>query len=216
MWALVPFKGAEGAKGRLAPALSEAERRELSLAMVRDVLAALAAAPLDGILIVSGAPVARELAREFATEVFEETVRGLTGAVTEASAHVADQGGAGTLIVHGDVPLLTAAEVAMVLDGHEDVTLVPDRHDIGTNCIAATPPNAMTYQFDGTSFAPHQALARAAGITPRVVRLPGLGLDIDTVDALRDFADLASDTRTGRYLRESGLASRLAGPRSAQ
>jgi len=61
----------------------------------------------------------------------------------------------------------------------------------------------------GTSFAPHQALARAAGIEPRVVRLPGLGLDIDTLEALRDFANVASDTRTGRYLTESGLASRL-------
>ena len=102
-----------------------------------------------------------------------------------------------------------------MLDGHDDVTLVPDRHDIGTNCIAATPPNAMRYQFDGTSFAPHQALARAAGIEPRVVRLPGLGLDIDTLDALRDFAERAGDTRTGRYLRESGLAQRLAEPHNA-
>ena len=212
MWALVPFKGIDGAKGRLAPTLSERERGELSLAMVRDVLSALAAAPLDGILIVSRAPVARELAREFATDVFEETVRGLTGAVTEASGHVAGRGGTGTLIVHGDVPLLTAAEIETVLDGHEDVTLVPDRHDVGTNCIAASPPNAMTYQFDGTSFAPHQALARSAGIEPRIVRLPGLGLDIDTLDALRDFASLASATRTGHYLRESGLASRLCEP----
>lgn len=212
MWALVPFKGAEGAKGRLAPTLTERERRDLSLSMIRDVLAALTASRLDGILIVSRAQVARDLAREFAVDVFEETVRGLTGAVTEASDHVVARGGTGTLIVHGDVPLLTAVEVAAVLDGHEDITLVPDRHDIGTNCIAATPPNAMRYQFDGTSFAPHQALARAAGIEPRVVRLPGLGLDIDTLEALRDFSELPSDTGTHRYLRESGLASRLSEP----
>lgn len=212
MWALVPFKGAEGAKGRLAPTLTETERRDLSLAMIRDVLAALTASRLAGILIVSRAPVARDLAREFAVDVFEETIRGLTGAVTEASDHVAARGGAGTLIVHGDVPLLTATEVAAVLDGHEDITLVPDRYDVGTNCIAATPPNAMRYQFDGTSFAPHQALARTAGIEPRVVRLPGLGLDIDTLEALRDFSELPGDTGTHRYLRESGLASRLSEP----
>ena len=215
MWALVPFKGPEGAKGRLAPTLTETERRELSLAMIRDVLAALAASRLDGVLIVSRALVARDLAREFAVEVFEETVRGLTGAVTEASKHVAARGGTGTLIVHGDVPLLTPAEVAVVVDGHRDITLVPDRHDIGTNCIAATPPNAMRYQFDGTSFAPHQAHARAAGIEPRVVRLPGLGLDIDTLEALRDFSERPGDTRTGLYLRESGLAQRLAEPHNA-
>ena len=209
VWALLPFKGVEAAKGRLSPLLSQSERAAFALAMARDVLAALAQTRLDGILIVSRAAVARELAAEFGAEVFAESVRGLTAAVTEASAFLADRA-SGTMIIHGDVPLVTPAEIEAALNGHRQVTLVPDRSDVGTNCVIATPPNAFRYQFDGRSFAPHRALARAAGLEPRVVRLPGLGLDIDTEAALRDFAGQASDTHAWRCLRALGVASRLA------
>ncbi len=209
IWALVPFKGPDGAKGRLGEYLSERERRDLTLAMLRDVLDALTQASLAGVLIVSRSPTAAALARDFDVEVFADTANDLTGAVTEASTFVADRA-QGTMIVHGDLPLLTGHDVNDALRGHTDVTLLPDRHDIGTNCIIATPPNAMTYQFDGRSFRPHKALARAAGLEPRVVRLPGFALDIDTIDGLREFAATGSDTRSGRYLVETGVASRLA------
>ncbi len=209
IWALVPFKGPDGAKERLGAHLSPRERHDLTLAMVQDVLAALTRASLQGVLIVSRSPAAAALAREFDAEVFADTADDLTGAVTEASAFIADRA-EGTMIVHGDLPLLTADEVDQALDGHRDITLAPDRHDIGTNCIIATPPNAMTYQFDGRSFKPHTALARQAGFEPRIVRLPGFGLDIDTIDGLRKFAAAGADTRSGRYLVETGVASRLA------
>ena len=209
IWALVPFKGPDGAKERLGAYLSPRERHDLTLAMVQDVLAALTQASLQGVLIVSRSPVAAALAQEFNAEVFADTANDLTGAVTEASAFLAGRAD-GTMIVHGDLPLLTADEVNHAIHGHTDITLLPDRHDIGTNCIIATPPNAMTYQFDGTSFRPHKALARAAGFEPRIVRLPGFGLDIDTIDGLREFAAAGAHTRSGRLLAETGVASRLA------
>ena len=209
VWALVPFKGPDGAKERLGAYLSPGERRKLTLAMVRDVLDALTRASLSGVLIVSRSPGALELAQAFGAEVFADSADNLTGAVTEASAFIADRA-EGTMIVHGDLPLLTAEEVDRALGQHRDITLLPDRHDIGTNCIIATPPNAMTYQFDGTSFKPHKALARAAGFEPRIVRLPGFGLDIDTIDGLRAFAAVRADTRSGKLLAKTGVASRLA------
>ena len=209
IWAVVPFKGASGAKGRLAAHLSEAERNGLVLAMARDVLTTLSQAPLAGIAIVSRSDTARELAATFGATFVKETASSLSGAVTEASAFVANHSGAGTMIIHADLPAVTTADIHAALRGHEQVTLVPDRHDIGTNCIVATPPNAMPYQFDGTSFAPHQALAHEAGIEPRIVRTPGFGLDIDTIDALRDFARSPTDTEAWRYLNAHGVASRL-------
>ncbi len=209
IWALVPFKGPDGAKERLGAYLSPRERHDLTLAMVQDVLAALTGTSLLGVVIVSRSPAAVALAREFDAEVFADTADNLTGAVTEASAFLAGRA-EGTMIVHGDLPLLSADEVNRAMRGHRDITLLPDRHDIGTNCIIATPPNAMTYQFDGTSFGPHKALARAAGFEPRIVRLPGFGLDIDTIDGLREFAATGAHTRSGRLLAETGVASRLA------
>ena len=66
MWAVVPLKNIRHAKQRLAPLLTPAERSELMLAMVTDVLTALTQTPgLAGILLVSRAPEAAELAHAF-------------------------------------------------------------------------------------------------------------------------------------------------------
>ena len=212
IWALLPFKGAAGAKRRLAPALDPTEREGLVLAMVRDVLDALVGSRLlAGIVIVSRAPVAAQLAAEFGAEVFADSAADLTGAVVEAGEHVATSRGAtGTLFVPGDVPLVTAAEIDTVLHGHSTVTLVPDANDIGTNAAASSPANAFEYLFDGKSFKPHIASARRADLEPRVVRLPGFGLDVDTIDELRALAAKAQETRTNDFLRRSGLAKRVA------
>ena len=212
VWALLPFKGAAGAKKRLAPALDPTEREGLVLAMVRDVLDALVGSRLlAGIVIVSRAPVAAQRAPGFGVEVFADSATDLSGAVVEAGEYVArSRGATGTLFVPGDVPLVTPAEIDTVLQGHTTVTLVPDANDIGTNAAACSPPNAFEYLFDGKSFKPHIASARRAGLEPRVVRLPGFGLDVDTIDELRAVAARARGTRTGDYLQRSGIAERVA------
>lgn len=211
IWALVPFKGAVGAKRRLHPVLNETEREQLVTAMLRDVLSALTRSKaLAGVLLVSRDPLAQNLASEFGTDVFADQSNDLSGAVVEASAHLqAHHAASGTLFVPGDVPLIDSADVDAVLEGHHQVTLVPDANDIGTNAAASTPPNAFEYLFDGKSFKPHIAAAKRAGIDARVVRNQAFGLDIDTVAELTALAKLASSTRTGAFLTASGIAHRL-------
>lgn len=211
MWALLPFKGAAGAKQRLASVLSAAEREGLALAMVRDVLAALANTPLlAGIVLASRDAAAAELAAEFGAEVFPDTAHDLSGAVAQASDYAAACGASGTLFVPGDVPLIAPSDIAAVLSGHEHVTLVPDLHDAGTNAAASSPPNAFEYLFDGRSFKPHIVSAARAGITARVVRQPAFGLDVDTVEELAAVAACAAGTtRTAGFLGASGIAGRL-------
>ena len=209
IWALLPFKGAAGAKRRLAGTLSEAEREGLVLAMVRDVLEALANAPLAAVVLASQDGIAAELAEEFGCDVFRDTASDLSGAVVQASAYAAAHGATGTLFVPGDVPLVQPADIAAVLDGHERVTLVPDAHDVGTNAAASSPPNAFEYLFDGKSFKPHIASAARAGIEARVVRRPAFGLDVDTVAELAAVARHGGGTRTGKFLYASGIAERL-------
>lgn len=212
LWALLPFRGAAGAKRRLRHVLTEAERGGLVQAMVRDVLAALCQSDgLAGVLLVSRDADAPALAREFAIDVFAESATNLPGAVAEASTFAAQELGAtGTLFLPGDVPLVTPADVAAVLDGHEHVTLVPDGNDIGTNAAAVSPPNAFPYVFDGKSFKPHMAAARKAGYTPRIVRREGLALDVDTAAELAAVARQAAGTKTGEFLEAHGIVQRLA------
>ena len=217
VWALLPFKGATGAKKRLAPVLDATEREGLVLAMVRDVLGSLTRSRLlAGVVIVSRSGVAAELAEEFGVRVYADRAADLTGAVVEAGQHVGEQLGAtGTLFVPGDVPLITPAEVDAILAPHAAVTLVPDGNDVGTNAAASSPPNAFEYLFDGKSFKPHIASARRAGLEPAVVRLPGFALDVDTVDELRLLAARCEGGHTGEFLARSGVGERTLAPREA-
>ena len=211
IWALVPFKGAAGAKRRLESLLSEEEREGLVYAMLRDVLGALTRCPsLGGVLLVSRDRTAHELAVEFGVRPFVESATDLRAAVVEASDFVARElAAAGTLFVPGDVPLVQPVDIAAVLRGHQQVTLVPDANDVGTNAAASSPPNAFEYLFDGKSFKPHLANAAKVGIAARVVRRRALGLDVDTPAELAAVADHASATCTRAFLQARGIRSRL-------
>ena len=217
IWALVPFKGASGAKRRLGAVLSADERAGLVRAMLRDVLTTLAGCPgLAGVLLVSRDPCAAGVAAAFGARLFADSADDLSGAVTQASAFAAaDLKAGGTLFVPADVPLIQPADVAAVLSDHARVTLVPDANDIGTNAAASSPPNAFEYLFDGKSFKPHIASAAKAGITARVVRRFAFGLDVDTGETLGAVARHAAGTATGRFLQARGIGSRLGCPRRA-
>ena len=45
--------------------------------------------------------------------------------------------------------------------------------------MLCSPPLVMPLRFGDDSFLPHLAAARALGIEPTIVKLPGIGLDID-------------------------------------
>ncbi|GIT38878.1 MAG: hypothetical protein Ct9H300mP8_00740 [Gammaproteobacteria bacterium] len=72
------------------------------------------------------------------------------GAVVEAGHHLGNTYGAtGTFFVPGDVPLITGDEVDTAIQSHVDVTILPDRNDVGTKGLLSSPPNAFQYLFEG-------------------------------------------------------------------
>ena len=203
-WAVVPVKELETAKQRLTGALDLAARRGLLLAMLADVLDALAGVPaLDGVALISRDAHITELARDRNCRPLQETGVGLNAAVTEAARVLTAEGCAAMLVVPVDVPLVSPAEIARILETQGSapaLTLVPDRHRAGTNALACSPPGVITPRFGAESFARHLAVARDAGIDATVLRLPGLGLDIDTPDDLDAFAGRPGSTRTHAFL----------------
>ena len=218
-WAVVPVKDLERAKRRLAGALDPAARRGLSLAMLADVLDALDATPgLDGIAVVSRDGDVAALARRRGLRVIPEAGAGLNAAVAQAanvlSGNVLSaEGCARLLVMPADLPLAAPEEIAAVLAALAEapgLALVPDRHGVGTNALACSPPHAIAPSFGAGSFARHLEAARDAGIPATVLRLPGLGLDIDTPEDLRALMETPGATWTHAALRAARSAASLA------
>ncbi len=218
-WAVVPVKTLDAAKRRLAGALDPVARRGLSLAMLADVLDALDATPgLDGIAVISRDADVAALARRRGLRVIPETGAGLNAAVAQAanvlSGDMLSPGGCARLLVMpADLPLAAPEEIAAILAALPEapgLALVPDRHGVGTNALACTPPDAVAPSFGVGSFARHLEAARDAEIAATVLRLPGLGLDIDTPEDLRMFMDAPGTTWTHAALRAARPAPPLA------
>ena len=185
VWAAVPVKEFAGAKQRLSPLLKSKQRQALAAAMLEDVLAALVDAPLAGIMVNTLDPVATELASRYGARVITDNARdGHTGAVA-AMARILGAEGNDMLALPGDIPRVTAAEIAAIIEARRaapSLTIVPAHDGRGSNAVLCSPALVMALQFGDDSFVPHLAAARALGIEPTVVRLPGIGLDIDQPD----------------------------------
>ena len=153
--------------------------------MLEDVLAALVDAPIAGIMVNTLDPVATELASRYGARVITDNARdGHTGAVA-AMARILGAEGNDMLALPGDIPRVTAAEIAAIIEARRvapSLTIVPAHDGRGSNAVLCSPALVMALQFGDDSFVPHLAAARAVGIEPTVVRLPGIGLDIDQPD----------------------------------
>ena len=195
----VPVKDLKHAKQRLTQALTADERSQLARAMLRDVLTALAATRVDRVWVVTRDPAATAIARELGAQPMSESEnRGHTAAVALAQAAAMRDGTRGFLTVPGDVPCVTADELAQVIDAVREraPVFVPSRSGLGTNGVALMPPDAMPLTFGEPSFARHLATARQRGLEPHVLSLPGLGLDVDAPDDLAALLAEPSTTET--------------------
>jgi 2-phospho-L-lactate guanylyltransferase len=211
VWAVVPVKEQTGAKQRLSGFLPPDQRRALAAAMLEDVLDALAAAPLAGICLVTLDPFATAIARRIGARVLTEGAQdGHTGAVMAGARMLIAEGHATMLTVPGDIPRITANEVAQLIAAHRaapSFTIAPAHDELGSNAILLSPPDAVRLRFGEDSYFPHLAAARVAGIEPTVVKLPGIGMDIDHPADLRMFLAMPRmQTRTLEFLENSGIA----------
>ena len=214
MWAVLPAKDLVDAKQRLADALSPPERRLLFRTMYEDVLSVLADVPgLDGIAVITRDEEAAAVAKSYGARIITEAEnQGQTAAVEAAVATLIDDGITSIMTFPGDAPLITRDEIETVLAAHGDapaMTIVPAHDRRGSNCIALSPPNLIPFSFGNDSFKPHLAAARARGVDPVILDLPGIALDIDTPDDLRQLIHRSANTRTHAYLDTSGIAARL-------
>jgi 2-phospho-L-lactate guanylyltransferase len=201
--AVLPIKRLGAAKQRLAAGLDAERRRELAGAMVADVLEAIGGArTIDRLIVVSGDPVAQELASKAGAEVVSDPEdAGHVEAALAGIARAEVEGAAQVVLLAGDCPLLDPRELDRLLTGVPDrfVGIVPDRHGPGTNALLLSPPNAIVPAFGEGSRDRHVEFARAAGIPFGIEELPSIELDLDTpADVIALTRELAKNPKRAR------------------
>lgn len=211
--AAVPVKDLVNAKQRLIPLLGPRERRELARAMLEDVLDALTAALPGAVAVVTTDSEVMALAQARGVEcLVERANRGHTEAVAFAQGLALRRGATRFLTVPGDVPCITADEVRALcgaLAEARGVVFTPSLSGFGTNATLLAPPDLMPLKFGEPSFDNHLLAARQRGLAPVVLRLPGIGLDIDAPEDLALLLERGPATRSARLLRGWRASQRL-------
>jgi 2-phospho-L-lactate guanylyltransferase len=201
------------AKQRLLPVLEPGERADLARAMLQDVLRALGASGLDAVWVVTRDAAVIALAQAHGAWILAEASNdGHTAAVAHAQDHAVRQGVRVFATIPGDVPCVTPEEVRALLGAAAAApaaVFAPSRSGLGTNGVALSPPDAMPLTFGEPSFQNHLVTARRRGLTPRVLDLPRLGLDVDTREDLRALLAEGPHTESGRLVVSWSLAGRL-------
>ena len=208
---LVPVKNLVDAKQRLSPLLSPEERVALARAMCEDVLQALARwQSRPTVAVVTSDSFARDLAARFHFEVVADDNSGETNAIDMATAFCTERGAESTLVVPADIPLIDSSELQKIVDCAPPggAVLVPDAAGRGTNAAWRSPGDLFPLRFGNDSFLPHLAAAKATGLPCVVLELPGIALDVDRPDDLRELAAASGDRQSQKLVRSWNLSGR--------
>ena len=193
-WVLIPAKGIPQAKSRLSPVLNEGERGRLALSMLDNVLGAVSTCPaIERIVVVTNCPqvrahaqVAGAMLESDPSDPAVERPR-LAHVVDHGLRRISREGAAQALIVMGDLPLLTAEDVAAVANRitRRCVALAPDRWGTGTNALGLPLAGREPTHFGrADSLDRHRAAFARAGVAVEQVVRPGFAFDVDTPEDL--------------------------------
>jgi 2-phospho-L-lactate guanylyltransferase len=170
---LIPVKAFEHAKRRLGVTLTDAERVALVRQMATNVVTACTPLP---VAVVCDDPGVAAWATALGATVMWEPGQGLNGAVRSGVDQLAAAGAQWVTVAHGDLPRATGLGTLAAFDG---VTLVPDRHDDGTNVLRLPAQADFQFSYGPGSFRAHRAEAVRLGLPVRVLRTPALAYDVD-------------------------------------
>ena len=210
---LVPIKHTATAKQRLAAVLDQSLRTKLAQAMLHDVLATLHEwKNCPPTAVVTSDEYATGVAVEYGFEVIPDPDNpGETGAIEMATQFCVERGAESTLVIPADIPLIQSWELNEIIRHApaEGSVLVPAADGRGTNAALRRPANLFPLRFGNDSFKPHHAAAQATGKPCVVLKLTGIGIDVDNPGDLLEVISQPGETRAQKLVRSWNIAERL-------
>jgi 2-phospho-L-lactate guanylyltransferase len=180
---IVPHRGLEHAKTRLAGVLDPDQRADLAERLLRHVLEVAVEAGAD-VVVISPDPGLDRLVTDAGARLSVQRGLGLNTGLTQARGEAVEDGVEVVAVLHGDLPALTSPDVTALLSAVSGdgplVAIAPDAAETGTNGLAIAPPTVIGFHFGVGSLDAHRRAAKRAGAWTTLVRRPGLAFDIDT------------------------------------
>lgn len=191
--ALIPVKRLEQSKSRLFSTLADGERQALTLAMLEDLIEALAASgAVSRIAVTTPDETVAARARAAGAEVVMRPEPGLNAALEDAIERLDPAPDEALLVVLGDVAGATGEDLRKLVAAgcsspeRPGLWLAPSS-DGGTSALLLVPARAIRPRFGRDSARQHLEAARSAGIAGQVVSLPSLAIDLDQPEDLVAF-----------------------------
>lgn len=185
---IVPHRGLEAAKTRLAPSLDPDGRIMLASQLLQRVLRVSTEVTGDVVVISPSRPL-REIVEASGARLEVQRGMGLNEGLDQARSQALLDGISTLVVLHGDLPNLRPEDVQVLMDAlpadeAPGVAIAPDRAGTGTNGLVLRPPGVIGFRFGKGSFALHAAEAERAGVPLTAVNRAGLAFDLDTPEDL--------------------------------
>ncbi len=184
-WLVIPVKGAQGGKQRLASAVPQRERELLSSTVSRRVLhAACEVWPGGAVVVVTPDSEVAELSRSLSLRVLPDPGASQTDAVRLGVHHALERGAQVVATLAADLPLLGPEDLVAVLMVSRrlpgrTMVLIPDLGGTGSNSMVVRPAAVLAHAFGPGSRRRHLGMARTLGLRTRELIRPGLAADLD-------------------------------------
>ncbi len=191
---IVPHRGLEAAKTRLATSLSPDERIFLASQLLQRVLR-VAREVTEDVVVISPSRALLEIVEPSGARLVVQRGMGLNEGLEQARFDTIADDVTTMVVLHGDLPNLQPDDVrtligALPVGEEPGVAIAPDRAGTGTNALVLRPPGVIAFRFGSGSFALHVAEVERAGVPLVAVNRAGLAFDLDTPADLARWLEL--------------------------
>lgn len=211
---LIPIKALKKSKARLAPVLSPGERATITLLMLKDIISAVKRVGAVKVcaVVASDSHTLMEAERWGAVGLSDRGLPGMNSAIAQATDWCMRRGAEAVMVLLGDIPLVTPADIEAMIDlgeGASSVVATPSK-DGGTNILLRKPPTVIPTVYGPCSFRKHRQEALKRKVPFRAYSSPTASFDVDTPEDLLKLVAANPSLHSSQFLRSIGIHARLA------
>ncbi|AIJ05863.1 hypothetical protein JH146_1020 [Methanocaldococcus bathoardescens] len=201
MKVLIPVSPINSLKTRLSEFLSNEERKNLLLNMLRDIRKALEG--LDVVIVSKDEEILNFAKNELKAETIKEKYKGLNNAIKQAFEEIEDEE---VMIIPADIPLIKKKHINDILKLSKDYDMIicPSRGG-GTNLLYLKSKNLIEMKYEGFSFLKHLEEAKKRNLRYYIYDSFLISVDINTPEDLGEIFIHGNDTYTKNYLKSLGI-----------